>query len=206
MSEQPDATAASTTVAVPAGGTVTVTVTAPADESAHAQAGPVLAGEDEFFPGHPARVVTPAYRATHEHLVKVLDTPCEICGVRTSTLADPAQNPHGATALETHHYPIQREYADACDWRKVARDYGKYVVDQASFLAFVDSPYNMKVLCSHCHRDEHTGIHHATANDWVIGRYLLDGYVLVDGATNAAADIAKDNALVDAAVPINERL
>jgi hypothetical protein len=96
--------------------------------------------------------------------------------------------------------------ADACDYRKVARDFGKYVVDQASFLKFVDSPANMKCICSHCHRDERVGIHHAVAGDWIIQRYLLDGYVLVDKVTNAAADIAIDNAIVNAAVPINERL
>lgn len=186
--------------------TVTTATTTVVTQTAHAQAVPVAAGEEELIPGHPSRLDTEEYRQTRHLLIVVLDTPCEICGVRNSTLADPAQNPHRATSVETHHYPIQRELADACDYKKVARDYGKYVVDQASFLKFVDSPHNMKCICSHCHRDERVGIHHATAGDWIIQRYLLDGYVLVDKAANAAADIAKDNAIVDAAVPINERL
>lgn len=176
------------------------------DESAHGQAEPIAQGEEEFFPGHPARLTTPEYRVTHDHLVKILDTPCEICGVRNSALGDPVQNPHKATAIETHHWPVQREYADACSWEKVAKDFSQYVVDQASFLKFVDSPYNMKVLCSVHHRDEEVGIHHATANDWIIQKYLLDGYVLVDKSVNAAADIAKDNTIVDAFVPVNERI
>ena len=186
--------------------TTVVTRPAPAEEPAHAQSLPIVAGEEEIFPGHPVRLATGEYRATHEHLVNVLDTPCEVCGVRRSTLGDPAQNPRGATAVETHHYPVQRELADACDWRKVARDFPKYVVDQASFLLFVDSPYNMKVLCSYCHRDERVGIHHATPGDWIIQRYLLDGYVLVDASANAAADSARDTALVDAAVSPDQRI
>ena len=186
--------------------TTVITQTAPVDETAHGQAVPVASGEDEIIPGHPDRFTTEEYRQTRRLLIVVLDTPCEICGVRNSTLSDPDQNPHGSKSVETHHYPIQRELADACDYRKVARDYGKYVVDQTSFLKFVDSPANMKCICSHCHRNEQVGIHHATAGDWIIQRYLLDGYVLVDKAANAATDIAIDNAIVNAAVPLSERL
>lgn len=198
-----------TTVPVETVTTVTTTVVTqavPADEDTHAQAVPVAAGEEEFFPGHPARLATSEYRATHHHLVNVLDMPCEVCGVRQSTLSDPAQNPHQATAIETHHYPIQRELADACDYKKVARDFGKYVVDQASFLKFVDSPMNIKCLCSYCHRSEQAGIHHSLVSDWAVRPYLLDGYVLNDTKDHAAADIAKDNAIVDAAVPLSQRI
>jgi len=175
-------------------------------QTAHAQLEPIAKQEEEFFPGHPMRLTTPEYRATHEHLVKVLDMPCEICGVRNSTLSDPTKNPHKATAVETHHFPIQREYFDACDWRKVAIDFPKYVKDQVSFEKFVDSPYNMKILCSHCHRDENDGIHHTLPNDWIIHKYLLDGYILSDKAVNAQEDIAKDNQIVDADIPEGERL
>ena len=208
MSDQPQG---ATLTAAPTETVTTVTTTivtqaVPVEETAHGQAVPVAAGEDEIIPGHPDRFSTEEYRQTRHLLIVVLDTPCEICGVRNSTLSDPDQNPHGSKSVETHHYPIQRELADACDYRKVARDYGKYVLDQASFLKFVDSPANMKCICSHCHRDERVGIHHTVAGDWIIQRYLLDGYVLVDKSANAAVDIAIDNAIVNAAVPINERL
>jgi hypothetical protein len=196
MAQAPGAT--TTTVVV------TTTTAAPA-ELAHGQAVPVPSQEQDFFPPHPPRTETVEYNATHHLLIGVLDTPCRICGVRRSTLGDPIQNRFNAKDLETHHYPIQREYTDACDWRKVARDFSQ-VVDQASFLKFVDSPANMWVICDVHHRGERDGIHHTVTNDWIIHRYLLEGYVLTDRAANAAVDLAKDEAIVDAAVPLAERL
>ena len=150
MSDQPQGATltATPTETVTTVTTTVITQTAPVDETAHGQAVPVASGEDEIIPGHPDRFATEEYRQTRHLLIVVLDTPCEICGVRNSTLSDPDQNPHGSKSLETHHYPIQRELADACSWGKVARDYGKYVIDQASFLKFVDSPANMKCICS----------------------------------------------------------
>ncbi len=174
-------------------------------EAAHGQAEPVPVGEEEFFPPHPPRTETPEYNATHDLLVNKLDTPCRICGVKKSTLGNPSLNPFKATALETHHYPIQREYTDAVDWRKVARDFTQ-VVDQPSLIMFVDSPANMWVICSHCHRHPVEGIHHAVTNDWIIHRYLFDGYILNDVAANAAVDLAIDEKIVDQDVPINERI
>ncbi len=175
------------------------------DSEAHAQTITINAQLEEIFPPHPPRKDTPEYRATHKHLVDVLDTPCEVCGVRNSTLADPTKNPFKATAVETHHYPIQREYYDACDWQRVAIDFGKYVVDQDSFKKFVDSPFNMKVLCSDCHRSPKRGIHHLLTSDWIIERYLLPGYTLIDLKQNAQTDVTLDSAVVDKAVPMDER-
>ncbi len=174
-------------------------------ELAHAQAVPIPAGEEDFYPPHPPRTETTAYTATHNLLVNVLDTPCRICGVRRSTLSDPIQNPWKATALESHHYPIQREFTDAVDWRKVARDFTQ-VVDQDSLLKFTDSPANMWILCSFCHRSPVAGVHHAVLGDFIIHRYLLDGYILTGTIADAVADLAIDQAIVDADVPAGERL
>lgn len=173
-------------------------------DSAHGQNVPIETKEVEFFPPHPPRIETPEYLATHTLLVETLDTPCRICGVKKSTLTVTEKNPFSAKDLESHHYPIQREYFDACDWKKVAQDFPE-VVDQESFIKFVDSPKNMWIICDVHHRSENEGIHHLLANDWVIERYLLDGYKLIDLQKNAAADINADNALVNKDIPENER-
>src|SRR5579885_1488185 len=87
-------------------------------------------------PGHPPRRETETYRHSHHQLVVVLDKPCEICGVRNSTLSDPAQNPVHARCIETHHYPVEWSYANLVDWRKVHQDYPE-VVSQQTFEAWI---------------------------------------------------------------------
>src|SRR5258707_14777064 len=68
----------------------------------------------EMTPPHPPREETPEYARAHHHLAIALDSPCAMCGVRNSTLHDSKENPFGAKALETHHYPIERSLLDAC--------------------------------------------------------------------------------------------
>jgi hypothetical protein len=173
-------------------------------ESAHAQSVPVGAGEKEFYPPHPPRKETSEYRATHKLLINVLDQPCHSCGVRKSKLLDPTQNRLGSKQMETHHYPVQREYIDAVDWHKVAQDF-KQVIDRDSLVKFVDSPANMLVLCDVCHRSTTHGIHHLLTSDWLIEKYLFDGYVLIDAAANAQNDILIDNEIVTINVPLDEQ-
>lgn len=146
-------------------------------------------------PGHPPRRATAAYAHSHHQLVVVLDKPCEICGVRHSTLTDPAQNPAGAQYLETHHYPVEWSYADMVDWQKVHLDYPE-VVSQETFEAWLDSPRNLKILCD-VHHVSSCGIHHVSAGDYIIQRYLKAGAVFFapDDAATLAKDEAIDNAL-----------
>lgn len=106
--------------------------------------------------------------------------------------------------METHHYPVQREYIDAVDWRKVAADF-KQVIDRESLIKFVDSPANMLVLCDVHHRSQTQGIHHMLASDWLIEKYLFDGYKLMDVAAHSAQDIVIDNQIVETNVPQDER-
>lgn len=157
----------------------------------HAQADEETRGLVEFFPEHPPRTDSAEYRATHKLLVVTLDGACADCGVRTSTLGDPERNPHGATQLETHHYPIQRELADAVDPIKVGRDFPE-VVDRRTLKLFIDGPKNMLVLCDVDHRSPTRGIHHLNASMQAVKRYLLDGYVLADTVAREAADLATD--------------
>ncbi len=152
----------------------------------------------EFTPPHPPREETPAYRRAHHQLVVVEDRPCSVCGVRNSTLGNQGKNPFGAQALETHHYPVERSLADACDWRRVAAAFPQAGIrDEASFLAWIDSPGNLLVLCDVHHRSPQRGIHHLLPQDFAIQPYLKDGYV-VAGEVADQAILARDEQIAEA--------
>lgn len=129
----------------------------------------------EETPPHAPRIETPEYKKAHEYLVHTQDKPCMICGVRNSTLKDATQNPFGATALETHHWPIERSLMDSCDPDKVHKQFPQ-VIDRATLEAFVDSPSNLLVLCNVCHRSPEHGIHHLLPQDFFIQPFLWAGY------------------------------
>lgn len=152
----------------------------------------------EMTPPHPPREDTPEYLKTHRFLVETKDSPCEVCGVRKSTLRDAAANPCGATAIETHHYPIERSLMDACDPLKVHAQFPE-VYDQPTLERFVDSVRNMKVLCSVHHRDPELGIHHLLAQDFAVLPFLRDGYRIAARAEDAATVEAKDERIEKAA-------
>ena len=158
----------------------------------------------ELTPPHPPREDTPQYRKTHELLVFEKNTPCKVCKVRHSDLqdparrADPAINKVSASAIETHHYPIERSLIDAVDWRKVHADFPA-VYDQASLEMWVDSPENMLVLCDIDHRSSERGIHHLLTQDFAVAPYLLDGYQAAATTKDAAAAEAKDEQIERAA-------
>lgn len=152
----------------------------------------------EMTPPHPPREETPEYARAHHHLTKVLDEPCAMCGVRNSTLNDPKQNPFGATALETHHYPIERSLMDACDPLKVGVVFPQ-VKDRASLEAFVDSEHNLMVLCDVHHRHPLHGIHHLAPQDFFVQPFLISGYQVVATKEDEAATMAQDEKLVKSA-------
>lgn len=168
------------------------------DILAHVHETPESVATVELTPPHPPRVETPAYRAAHSFLINRKNAPCHICGVTKRTLRNPAKNPMGATQLETHHYPVERSLVDACDPAKVHRDFPA-VYDRASLLAWVDTPANLLVLCDVCHRSAEHGIHHLLVQDWVIQRYLRDGYQVAARAADAAAVLASDEKEMTAA-------
>lgn len=165
-----------------------------ADLAAHAQKAESTEGLEEFYPAHPPRSTTPEYRATHKLLVDTLDTPCRDCGVRKSKLGDPAHNPLGAKQMETHHWPLQREFADALDPVKVGREFPE-VTDRESMNKFIDSPKNMLVLCDVDHRSKTRGIHHIDEAVEQAKRFLLDGYVLTGMKADEARALAVDEKL-----------
>lgn len=149
----------------------------------------------EMTPPHPPREETPEYNRAHHRLIYELDEPCAMCGVRHSTIDDPRHNPFGATALETHHYPIERSLLDACDPAKVGLVFPQ-VKDMESLNAFVDSEHNLMVLCDVHHRHPLHGIHHLTPQDFFVQPFLISGYQVVTTREDADEVLAADEALL----------
>lgn len=142
-------------------------------------------------PPHMPRRATEAYRTVHHQMIVVEDRPCLACGVRNSTLADPGENPHGATAIETHHHIIEWSLANCIDLDKFnhrivarLRAEGKAGYDhdfsEREMLDWIDhSPDNLWPLCTACHRSVHRGIHWITMPIWSALDLVKDGYRLV---------------------------
>ena len=149
----------------------------------------------EMTPPHPPREETPEYVRAHHHLTRELDAPCAMCGVKNSTLKDPKENPFGAAALETHHYPIERSLLGACDPKKVGIVFPQ-VKDRATLEAFVDSEHNLMVLCDVHHRHPLHGIHHLAPQDFFIQPFLLEGYKVVVTEDEKIQAMAEDEKVV----------
>jgi hypothetical protein len=148
---------------------------------AYVHATPAQVAVFELTPPHPPRVETAEYKAAHHRLTVERDLPCTVCGVRRSTLGDPIQNKFNATVMETHHWPVERSLADACDPGKVGVHYPE-VTDHDSLMAFVDSERNLMVLCDIHHRSLEQGIHHLLCQDFAVLPFLYDGYQIVASA------------------------
>jgi hypothetical protein len=147
--------------------------------------------EKVFYPAHDARTESPAYAKVHHRLAVVEDRPCLICGVRSSTLGDPAQNRHGATAMETHHHIVEWALQNAIDLAKFNehvwpalqdRHPGKYPepFTQQSMLDFIDhSEDNLWVLCDVHHRHSLVGIHSITGPIWGAQNLVRDDFTYI---------------------------
>lgn len=164
----------------------------------HVHITPLSIATDELTPPHPEREATPAYERARHFLIVTKNSPCEICGVTQRTLKNAAKNPYGAVQMEAHHYPVEWSLADACDPRRVHRDYPQ-VYDRATLAAFIDSPANLKILCDQCHRSPEHGIHHLATSDWIIQRYLYKSYRVAARAKDATAALAADEQIMRAA-------
>ncbi|HTR83920.1 MAG TPA: hypothetical protein VMI56_05550 [Reyranella sp.] len=156
--------------------------------------------EGQFYPEHDKRTESPAYKKVHDHLVKDLDLPCLVCGVKFSTLKDAKENLHGAKQLETHHHVIEWALANAIDpakFNKAIRpnlankhaDQPMYKSDMTAQQVrdWVDhSPDNLWVLCDIHHRHTFVGIHAVTYPNWCPQDLLSDAFLKA-----VAAEIAK---------------
>jgi hypothetical protein len=109
--------------------------------------------------------------------------PCYVCDAKHST----------GVITETHHYFCEWAAMNAFDWIKFGQDCntyhivnpqtGVYIGDKFDWTTvqinpelFVDSEYNMMVLCPTHHRDGKKGIHHVGYPEWNLQKFAKDGF------------------------------
>jgi len=165
--------------------------------------------ETALYPPHPPRKPTARYLKTHHDLVVVKDLPCLVCGVRNSTLHDPAQNPRGAVHMETHHRLIEDSLANAIDVDKFNRKVLPALLRKSGDQEKYGHPFtreemcdwihgdadNMWILDDVCHRHPLVGIHAITGPIWGVQDLLIDGYDLTGFHAASPQDAAALTAL-----------
>lgn len=138
--------------------------------------------ETIWYPEHQARKASAEYKAVHHHLIRELDEPCWICGVRNSTLSDPRQNPRGSAEMETHHFHVEWALANSIDPAKIIADFPALgAADDEHLRQWLDGEGNMLVLCDICHRHGLYGIHSVTYPAWQAQRWQRQGWDLAKG-------------------------
>ena len=122
---------------------------------------------DVFYPDHPPRTESQQFRRTKHQLIVLEDRPCWACGTREKR--------------EVHHMIVEWADADAVDWSEGSRIRQEHPdFDWASFREpadFVDSPYNMRVLCEKHHRARDHGIHMLPFPNWQIQAYKRADFI-----------------------------
>jgi hypothetical protein len=139
-----------------------------------------------FYPPHPPRRASGAYRRVHARLVVEEGRGCAVCGVTHAVIRsprarrDPKKNPWRASAIETHHAVVEWALMNAVDVRRfnavvVARMRGRPGADRiyahrftrTRMRAWIDHhPDNLMVLSDVHHRHSKVGIHSVAAPLW----------------------------------------
>jgi hypothetical protein len=134
--------------------------------------------ERAFYPKHDPRKESAAYRAVHKAMVVTEDQPCAICGVRQTTLKNKADNPFGATQMETHHAVIEWALLEAISLQRFVEKIVKPRAELnpekykrrftvADMRAWIDHDRdNIVVLCDVNHRHKWFGVHSITGPIW----------------------------------------
>ncbi len=120
---------------------------------------------DIFYPDHAPRTESALFGRTKHHLVAVLDTPCWVCGTKEGR--------------EVHHFHAEWADSDGIDWEKMKTFHPEFDwsgFDPAHPETFIDSEYNMMVLCKYHHTHKDHGIHMLPYPIWVMQRNKLAGF------------------------------
>lgn len=133
------------------------------------------------YPEHPERKTSAIFRKTRDELINQRKLTCFICGV-TSSKDKP---------LEAHHFYCEKYAQTMIDWDKFG-EFAKncYNIQTGENLAanfdwaavkqnpdiFVDSVYNMVVLCRQHHTSGNKGVHHVPFPDWILQKYPLGDF------------------------------
>jgi hypothetical protein len=123
---------------------------------------------DVYYPEHPPRKESRLFKKTKHHLIAVLNTPCWICGDRSE-------------AREVHHFHAEWADSEAIDWDKMRMLHPNF--PWSTFKEptdFIDSEYNMMVLCEKHHRRKNHGIHMLPYPIWIMQRNQLETFKFSD--------------------------
>ncbi len=186
---------------------------------------PKVLDDPMFYPPHDERTETAAYQKVHADLTGAQDLPCMVCGVRNSMLKDPkkardpAFNPYGASAMETHHHTIEWALANAIDpalFNRTLRPNlaaghptnATYARDMTpeEISAWVDhSPDNLWVLCDVHHRHRWVGIHEISYPLWVPQNLLRQDFIDQVTKSESGFDAGKGKATPPAPEPASAK-
>lgn len=117
-----------------------------------------------FYPDHPPRTESALFRKTKHHLIAVLDTPCWVCGTKKDR--------------EVHHF--HAEWADSVgiSWDKMRALHPNFAWSTFKEASdFIDSEYNMRVLCAKHHRGKDHGIHYLPYPIWQMQMQKREDFV-----------------------------
>lgn len=135
--------------------------------------------QDVFYPAHPPRTESEAYKTIHHRLVVEEDRPCEVCGLRNSDLSNPSVNIHHVREIETHHMVVEWALANLVDKEKLEFLLGHSVEDVDSWVDH--DAENLIVLCDRHHRHREVGIHELSYPIWVAQKVVKDALTTGDG-------------------------
>jgi hypothetical protein len=127
--------------------------------------------EDVFYPPHEPRKASQEYRRVHRKLVREMDEPCWICGVRYSDVQKMDPEGQKRWQMETHHDELEWAAANGVDLSLITKDFPAIVGDPKKLRDWLDSEGNMLVLCATHHRGSRTGIHSITYPAWKLQRW-----------------------------------
>jgi 5-methylcytosine-specific restriction endonuclease McrA len=130
-----------------------------------------------YYPDHPPRVATNVYIRSHHELIVKKNLPCWACGI-THTDCVHLKDVLKGVAMETHHFWTEDAFTGeggglgGIFWPRVQADHGDFdwansgfdIDDPKTYKYFVDSVYNLQVLCSQCHRAAKPVVH------WMAGK------------------------------------
>ena len=137
------------------------------------------------YPNHEKRKTSSIYRKTHYELCHIKNLPCFICG----------KTKINNISLETHHFYCEKAAQKAIDWIQFGKfakncyniQSGDYFGDKFDWNEvennpdiFVDSVYNMIVLCKEHHISGRKGIHHVPFPNWILQKYPKNGFKFLE--------------------------
>ena len=125
--------------------------------------------ETVYTPTHPKRGDSSAeFKASKEALEK--ETPgCWICGTTDAV-------------LEGHHLGVEWSLINSVDLAKIRETF-----PQAKSLEdWLDSTENLILLCPEHHRGVGYGVHEITMPAWIVQKYQLEGWDLVNGPNHTS--------------------